>query len=130
MGNTMHMVITTMLIVAGAIHVLPVAGLIGATHLERLYGIAINEPNLLIMMRHRALLFGLLGVFMIYAAFRADLFWIAVAGGLISAAAFIWLAWAVGGYNAAISRIVIADFVAVGCLAVAAGCRILSASRT
>jgi hypothetical protein len=122
----MHIVFKVMLIVAGVIHVLPVPGLIGATHLERLYGIAINEPNLLIMMRHRALLFGLLGVFMIYAAFRADLFWIAVAGGFTSAAAFIWLAWAVGGYNASISQIVIADFIAVGCLVVAASCRILS----
>jgi hypothetical protein len=116
----MHIVIKAMLIVAGVIHILPLPGLIGATHLERLYGITFSEPNLLVMMRHRAILFGLLGAFMIYAAFRAELVSVAIAAGFISAAAFIWLAWSVGGYNAAISRIVIADCIAVGCLLIAA----------
>jgi hypothetical protein len=69
----MHIIIKAMLIVAGVIHILPLPGLIGAMHLERLYGITFKEPNLLIMMRHRAILFGLLGAFMIYAAFRAEL---------------------------------------------------------
>jgi hypothetical protein len=126
----MHIVIKAMLIVAGVIHILPLPGLISATHLERLYGITFNEPNLLIMMRHRAILFGLLGAFMIYAAFRAELVSIAIAGGLISAAAFIALAWSVGGYNAAISRIVTADYIAVACLAIAAVCHILSSQKS
>jgi hypothetical protein len=125
-----HIVIKAMLIVAGVIHILPLPGLIGATHLERLYGITFNEPNLLIMMRHRAILFGLLGAFMIYAAFRVELVSIAIAGGLISAAAFIALAWSVGGYNTAISRIVIADYIAVACLAIAAVWHILSSQKS
>jgi hypothetical protein len=116
----MHIVIKAMLIVAGVIHMLPLTGLIGATHLERLYGTTFSEPNLLIMMRHRAVLFGLLGAVMIYAAFRAEIASIAISGGLISAAAFVYLAWSVGGYNTAISRIVIADCIAVVCLAIAA----------
>ena len=122
----MQLLIKAMLIAAGVIHVLPVPGLVGATHLERLYGLTFDDPNLLIMMRHRALLFGLLGAFMIYAAFRADLVLIAIVGGLISAAAFILLAWSVGGYNAAIARIVIADLIAVGCLVIAAVCYALA----
>jgi hypothetical protein len=126
----MHVVITAMLIVAGVIHILPLPGLIGATHLERLYRIAFNEPNLLIMMRHRAILFGLLGAFVFYAAFRTELVSIAIAGGLISAAAFIWLAWSVEGDNAAVSRIVIADCIAVACLAIAAVCQILSSQKS
>ena len=119
----MHIVIKAMLIIAGAIHILPLPGLIGATHLERIYGLAFNEPNLLIMMRHRAILFGLLGAFMIYAAFRTELMSIAIAGGMISAAAFIWIAFSVGDYNAAVARIVVADCIAVACLAIAAVCR-------
>lgn len=121
-GHIMHIVIKAMLIVAGVIHILPLPGLIGATHLERLYGITFNEPNLLIMMRHRAILFSLLGAFMIYAAFRADFVSIAIMGGLVSTAAFIWLAWSIGGYNSAIYRIVIADWIAVGCLVIATVC--------
>jgi hypothetical protein len=45
---------------------------------------------------------------------------------LISAAAFVYLAWSVGSYNTAISRIVIADCIAVICLAIAAVCQIIS----
>jgi hypothetical protein len=126
----MTLLIKAMLIVAGIIHVLPLPGLMGAAHLERLYGLAFNDPNLLIMMRHRALLFALLGAFKIYAAFRAELVPLAIIGGLISAAAFIGLAWSVGGYNAAVARIVVADFVAVGCLVVAAVCYGLSSRRS
>jgi hypothetical protein len=126
----MHIVVKAMLIVAGVIHILPLPGLIGAPHLERLYGITFAGPNLLIMMRHRAILFGLLGAFMICAVFRAELVSVAIAGGLISAAAFIWLAWSVGGYNAAISRIVIADCVAVTCLLIAAACHFLAGQKS
>jgi hypothetical protein len=126
----MTLLIKAMLIVAGIIHVLPLPGLMGAAHLERLYGLAFNDPNLLIMMRHRALLFAMLGAFMIYAAFRAELVPLAIIGGLISAAAFIGLAWSVGGYNAAVARIVVADLIAVGCLVVAAVCYGLSSQRS
>jgi hypothetical protein len=122
----MQIVIKVMLIIAGVIHLLPVPGVMGAAHLERLYGLTFNDPNLLVMMRHRAIMFSLLGVAMIYAAFQTELVSIAIAGGLISAAAFIWLAWSVGGYNAAIARVVIADWIAVACLAIAAICHILS----
>jgi hypothetical protein len=126
----MHIVIKAMLIVAGVIHILPLPGLIGATYLERLYGITFNEPNLLIMMRHRAILFGLLGAFMIYSAFRSELVSIAIAGGFVSAAAFIWLAWSVGVYNPAIARIVIADWIAVACLGIAAVCHVLASQKS
>jgi hypothetical protein len=118
-----------MLIVAGVIHILPVPGLIGAAHLERLYGITFNELNLLIMMRHRAIMFGLLGAFMIYAAFRADLVSVAIIGGLVSAAAFIWLAWSVGEYNGPVTRIVFADCIAVACLSIAAVSHILASQN-
>jgi hypothetical protein len=45
----------------GVIHLLPVAGLLGRAVLERAYGIQLGEGHdLLILMQHRALLFGLL----------------------------------------------------------------------
>lgn len=119
----MQILIKTMLVVAGIIHLLPFPGVLGVANLERLYGLSFDEPNLLIMMRHRAVLFGLLGILMIAASMRAELASVAIAGGLVSAAAFIGLAWSVSGYNAALGRIVIADCVAVACLLIAAVCR-------
>ncbi len=45
----------------GVIHLLPLAGLLGRPLLERAYGIHLGESqDLVILMQHRALLFGLL----------------------------------------------------------------------
>jgi hypothetical protein len=42
------------LIVAGLIHFLPVAGVIGADQLTSMYALPFDERNLVILMRHRA----------------------------------------------------------------------------
>ena len=52
----------------GVFALLPLAGVLGAGRLSALYGIAFEEPNLVLLMRHRAVLFGLLGVFLAIAA--------------------------------------------------------------
>jgi hypothetical protein len=71
-------------------------------------------------MRHRAVLFGLLGAFLVYAAFRPELQAIALVAGFVSVVSFLAIAWSVGGYNAAIGRVVTADLVALACLIIAA----------
>ncbi len=65
----MKKITATLLIVVGVIHLLPLVGVIGPEKLSALYGIQIADPNLAILMRHRAILFGLFGIFMCYAAF-------------------------------------------------------------
>ena len=71
-------------------------------------------------MRHRAILFGLLGLFLLYAAFQPALQSIAIVAGVISVVSFIAIAWSVGGYNDAIRKVVIADIIAtVGLVAAA-----------
>lgn len=116
----MRQLITVMFLVVGVIHVLPILGLLGREQLARLYGQTFDEPNLEILMRHRALLFGLLGLYFLVAAFKPSLQVAAFVVGLISAGSFIWLAWEVGGYNAQLRRVVLADIIAVACLLVAA----------
>lgn len=66
----MSRLISAVLLVVGLVHLLPVLGMLGAARLEALYGLRIEEPNLLLLMRHRALLFGLLGALLVAAAFR------------------------------------------------------------
>ena len=109
----MNKIISALLIVAAIIHLLPLAGVLGADRLATLYGMRFDEPNLLIMMRHRAVLFGLLGLFLLYAAFRPALLPLAFGAGIVSAASFLLLAWSVGGYNAALGRVVLADVAAL-----------------
>lgn len=115
----MAFVVSACLVIAGIIHLLPLPGLLGADWLSRLYGIRIDDPNMLIMMRHRALLFGVVGALLVAAAFKPDWQPLAVVAGLVSAAGFLVIAWQVGGYSSAIARVVTADIVAVAALAVA-----------
>jgi hypothetical protein len=62
--------ITAMFLLTGIIHLFPVMGVVSSERLSTLYGIPVEEPNLEIRMRHRAVLFGLLGVFLIWAGFN------------------------------------------------------------
>lgn len=107
-----------MLVVVAIIHLLPLSGLLGTERLTALYGITFDEPNLAILMRHRAVLFGLLGLFFLTAAFRPDLQGIAFAGGFASVLSFLYLAWSVGNYNPQVGRIFTADVIALICLVV------------
>jgi hypothetical protein len=102
------------------IHLLPLSGLLGSERLTALYGIQFDEPNLAILMRHRAVLFGLLGVFLLIAAFRPELQDIALAGGFVSDLSFLYLAWSVGHYNPQVGRVFYADIIALICLVVGA----------
>jgi hypothetical protein len=70
----MEKIVTALLVVVGIIHLIPVSGVLGAERLSALYGVSLNEPNLEILMRHRAVLFGLLGAFLVYAAFNPQAF--------------------------------------------------------
>lgn len=83
-----------------------------------MYGISIMDPDLSILMRHRAVLFGLLGLFCIYAAIKPPLQLIALTAGAISVGSFLYLAYATGGYNEEIRRVFVADLVAAVFLAI------------
>ena len=116
----MEKVATGLLVLVGIIHLLPVAGVLGVDRLATLYGIALSESNIEILMRHRAILFGLLGLFLVYAAFQPSLQTLAIVAGLVSVVSFIAIAWSVGGYNEPVRKVVIADVIAAVAL-IAAG---------
>ena len=108
-----------MLIIVGMIHLLPLSGALGANRLSALYGLDFSNPDLQILMRHRAVLFGILGAFLIVAAALPGLRPAALVAGWISVLSFLAIAWGVGGYGEAIRRVVMADLVAAACLAIA-----------
>ena len=116
----MRYLISVTLIIAGIIHLLPLSGVLGADRLSALYGTTLSDPNLVILMRHRAVLFGILGLFFVFAAFRPTFQPLAFLAGFVSVTSFLWLAWSTGNYNMQINRIVIADLIALGSLIV--GC--------
>ncbi|MDF2714893.1 MAG: hypothetical protein K0R28_1818 [Paenibacillus sp.] len=115
----MKAVISGLFIIVGIIHMLPVIGVLGAERLTALYGIPVQDKNLVILMQHRALLFGLLGLFLVYAAFQPALQSIAFIGGFISVTSFILIAYSIGGYNNEIRTVVLMDTLALICLLLA-----------
>lgn len=112
--------LTAVLILVGLIHLLPLSGVLGSEQLLTLYGVHFSDDNALILMRHRAVLFGMLGAFCIAAAFIRSLQLAALALGLASVVSFLALALQAGAYNASIARVVLADWVALALLL--AGC--------
>ncbi len=114
----MRYLVGAALVVVGVIHLLPLTGVLGRAQLEALYGVPLQDANLIILMRHRAVLFGLLGAFFIFAASAPQYQIVALTAGFVSVSSFLWLAWSVGGYNAQTARVFRADIVALVCLGV------------
>ena len=103
-----------LLCIAGLIHLLPLSGVMGRAALARLYGVEIGDPDLLILMQHRAVLFALLGGLMIHAAFAPSLRGLAVTMGLVSTVSFIAIALASReGTGESLRTVVYADIVAI-----------------
>lgn len=111
--------ITALMLVVAAIHLLPITGFFGVRRLSALYGIDVDSPDLEMLMRHRAVLFGILGAFFAYAAFVQALQPIAFVGASVSLGTFFYLAVAVGNYGRPVRKIVLVDVVAVACLTAA-----------
>lgn len=126
----MRYVVAISLALVGVIHLLPLGGVFGGSRLFDLYGVEFVEPNLEILMRHRAVLFGLLGSFLLFAALKKSFQLAAFVAGWISVLAFIYLAWSVGGYNEHIGKIILADMVAAVLLVIGGVAYLLDRRRT
>lgn len=116
----MRFVVPAVLILVAVIHALPVLGVLGAAKLSQLYGITVQDPNLELLLRHRAVLFGLLAALLAYAAIRPELQRLALVIGSVSIASFLVLARLSGSYNDALATVVRADWLALALLLVGA----------
>ncbi|MGJ8669471.1 MAG: hypothetical protein ACSHXK_08290 [Oceanococcus sp.] len=114
----MDILTTVLLLVAGLINFVPVFGVFGGRRLQAAYGLDIADSNLQILLRHRAVLFGLVGGFMLYAAYCVSYRPAAYAMGFISMLSYLWLCWQVGDANRALKKIAAVD--AVGLVALVA----------
>ena len=120
----MKMLTAALFIVVALIHLMPLAGITSTGMLASLYGVTIADNNLEILMRHRAVLFGVLGSLFAWAAFKPAWQAPALVAGLVSVVSFLWLAVGVGGYNALLARVVVADVLALICLLLVAAMKL------
>lgn len=105
-------------LLSGVFHLLPAIGMGGAHSLQRLYGVETRDPAVLLLLRHRALLFGLIGLGLICAAVIPGLHSVAAAVALVSMIGFIVLARGTQP-NAAIRRVLLIDWILIGVLVLA-----------
>ncbi len=113
-------VVSALYLFAAAGNLLPAIGISSAARLEALYGIAIADPNLIVLLRHRAVLLGIVGALLAAAAFRPALRTAAIAAGFVSMISFMVLAWGASESNAALRRVASVDVALCAALAGAA----------
>ena len=116
----MKLSLSFLLLAVGLIHLLPVMGLAGGERLASMYGVGIADPNLELLMRHRAVLFGMLGGVLVWSAFAPSLQPAALLLAAVSVVSFLALAEGYAELSAEIHRVVVADWIALACLAPAA----------
>lgn len=116
----MRLVLPLCLLLVALIHVAPLAGVLGARQLASLYGVQVSDPNLEVLLRHRAVLFGILAALLVAATVVEPLRTAAIVAGGVSVLSFLGVAFLVGEHNAAIRRVVVADVLALVPLTVAA----------
>ncbi len=100
-----------LIVLVGVVNLLPVSGVVSADRLQALYGVAFEDANVVILMRHRAVLFGIVGGLLVACAFRPSLRPVGLSAGLVSMLSFALIAQLVGGHNDALGRVAVADLV-------------------
>ena len=110
---------TFLVLVAAAINLAPVFGAVSTERMGAFYGVDLQSPNLQILMRHRAVLFGIVGGLLLVAAFYPPLRTLGYVVGFSSMLSFLVIAWRVGEYGAEMRRVVLMDAVGVAALAAA-----------
>jgi hypothetical protein len=98
-------------ILAGLVNLMPVVGTLGAARLESLYGLSLAGEDLLLLMRHRAALFGVLGSFLVIAAFKVQWRVAATVAGLVSMLSFVFLALPLSAHGEAVQRVFWVDII-------------------
>ena len=109
----MGKLITVCLIIVGLINFAPLIGILSAQKMESVYSVSIMGNDLAILMRHRALLFGVLGFFILYSAFNPIYQPAAMLMAGVSMIGFAILVLTTGGYNEALAKVLIMDYIGI-----------------
>ncbi|MEQ9152866.1 MAG: hypothetical protein RLO06_15425 [Parvibaculum sp.] len=112
-------VVGLIFVLAGLLNAYPAIGMLGAKQLRGLYGIPMTDANLLTLMQHRAVMLGLIGVFLIVAAFRRELQPAGFVLGFASMLSFVVFARLQDEPSRYISKVAVADIAGSALLLVA-----------
>lgn len=125
MVAAMKRIVPLTLLLVALLHALPLAGVLGAARLQALYGVDASDLSLELLLRHRAVLFGLLAVALAGAAWRPAWRGAGLVAGIVSVASFLLLAWLAGPLAPALSTVVKLDLAALALLLLAGAIHLL-----
>ncbi len=111
---------TILICFAGLINFAPLIGALSRNRIERLYEITVEDDNYEVLLRHRAVLFGIVGTLMIVSAFDASLRPAGYAAGFAAMLGYLVLTALVPNHNTNIRRVAIVDIIATAALLTAA----------
>ena len=118
------------LVLVALLHALPLAGVLGAAKLQALYGVDARDPALELLLRHRAVLFGLLAAGLAWAAWQPALRGAGLLAGIVSVASFLLLALQAVPLPPALATVFKLDIVALVLLLVAGAVHLLPTPST
>lgn len=108
----MEIIFRICLFIAGIINFVPSILSIIPDKIESSYGVRLDDSNLELLLRHRAVLFGIVGGIMIYSSFTKRYYSLALLIGFISMISFLILFMIVDGeINSELNKVLKADIV-------------------
>ncbi len=116
----MNRFVGAVLALAAVIHITPGIGVVGSSALGLLYGVSAENPNIELLLRHRAVLFGILGLGFAAAAARHEWRTAGLTTAIVSTVSFIALAVIAPDRTAQIDRVIVVDGILALLLVIAA----------
>lgn len=117
---SVEFVVQGLFVVIGAIHIAPGIVAVSGEKTRSAYGLEVDNSDLAVLLRHRAVLLVLVGAAMIAGAFMPDHRVPAVVAAGVSMLTFVALAYRSGGIGPQLRRIARADIVGLLSLTAAA----------
>jgi hypothetical protein len=109
----MELIYRITLFVAGLINLLPSMLAFLPDKISKSYGIEIPNANYELLLRHRAILFGIIGGLMIFSSIVKKYYEIATIAGLISMTSFILLYFLIDrGISSELKKVMVIDILA------------------
>jgi heme A synthase len=117
--RNMELIFRITLFIAGLINLLPALLAFLPDKISNSYGIDIPNSNYELLLRHRAILFGIIGGLMIFSAIVKKHYEISTIAGLISMLSFILLYFLIDkGINSELRKVMMIDIVATAILCI------------
>lgn len=126
----MEAVFRVVIFLGGLIHLFPFALAFLPGRIQSAYGVEVTGPDMMLLLRHRAVLFGIVGAVMLYSSLKRRHYALATFVGLASMLSFILLYGTIGGINDRLKSVLWVDVAASVALASSAAVFLLrSGSR-